>query len=206
MTLRLLLVRHAQTPWNVERRFQGWRDTPLSEAGLRQAAAVGRALAETPIHAIYASPLERARATAEAIGAARGLPVHLHEAFKEVGYGEWEGLTGDEVRARAPEAFQAWLAAPQSIVPPGGEPLVEVQRRVLAGLADLRARHDGQTVCVVAHAITGRILILEVLGLPLERLWSVHLAATGISELEFRDDWSALHRMNTLVHLDGLPA
>jgi broad specificity phosphatase PhoE len=70
----------------------------------------------------------------------------------------------------------------------------------------VRADHDDQSVCLVAHGISARIVILEALGLPLERIWSIHLASTGISELEFRADWAALHRMNTLVHLDAVPA
>src|SRR6266849_596780 len=68
----------------------------------------------------------------------------------------------------------------------------------------LRAGHDDETVCVVTHGVPARILILEALGLGLDRIWSLHLAPTGISELEFRADWAALHRMNTLVHLDAV--
>src|SRR5262249_28810298 len=84
---------------------------------------------------------------------------------------------------------------------PGSETLPVVRDRVLAGLQMLRAAHTGQTVCLVSHGITARVLILEALGLGLDRLWSIALASTGISELEFRDDWTTLHRMNSLVHL-----
>jgi alpha-ribazole phosphatase len=82
-----------------------------------------------------------------------------------------------------------------------------VRDRALAGLAALRAAHQGQTICLVSHGITGRLLILEALGLGLDRLWSFQLSSTGISELEFRDDWTTLHRMNSLIHLaDGAAA
>ena len=84
---------------------------------------------------------------------------------------------------------------------PGVEPLVAVRARALAGLAALQQAHAGQTVCLVSHGVTCRVLILEALGLGLDRLWSLHLSSTGISELEFRDDWTTLHRMNSLVHL-----
>jgi broad specificity phosphatase PhoE len=83
------------------------------------------------------------------------------------------------------------------------EPLPAVRARARAGLAALREAHAGQTVCVVSHGITCRVLILEALGLGLDRLWSIQLSSTGISELEFRDDWTTLHRMNSLVHLTG---
>ena len=86
------------------------------------------------------------------------------------------------------------------------EPSDQVRERVLGGLQRLRAGHQNEAVCLVAHGIPVRILILEALGLGLDRIWSLHSAPTGISELEFRDDWTALHRMNTLVHLDTVLA
>src|SRR6266511_3262920 len=115
MSLRIFLLRHAETAWNRERRHQGRIDVALSETGRIQAEAAAREL---------------------------------------------------------------------------------------KGLMRLRVAHDDETVCLVTHGIPVRILILEALGLGLDRIWSMHAAPTGISELEFRDDWTALHRMNTLVHLD----
>ena len=207
MALRLFLIRHAQTVWNRDRRYQGWQDSPLSEIGRSQAEAVGRALATEPLKAVYASTLGRARDTAEAIAAHHGLPVRAEDAFREMAFGEWEGLAFDDCKAKDPDRYRLWADEPHRFCPPGGgETLDDVRRRVLAGLERLRAEHDDQSVCLVAHGISARIIILEALGLPLERIWSIHLASTGISELEFRADWTALHRMNTLVHLDAVPA
>ena len=206
MSLRLLLLRHGETVWNRERRYQGWTDTPLSAEGLLQAEAAARELKEYAITAVYASPLQRARDTAAAIAAPHGLEVETDPAFKELGFGQWEGLTLDEARAGFPAVYDGWAKTPHLLSPPGGESLAQARERVLAGLERLRAGHPDEIVCLVAHGIPVRILILEVLGLPLERIWSLHSAPTGISELEFRDDWTALHRMNTLVHLDAVPA
>ena len=206
MSLRLLLLRHGETAWNRERRYQGWTDTPLSAIGLTQAEAAARELKEHAIAAVYSSPLQRARDTAAAIAAPHGLEVETDPAFKELGFGEWEGLTLDEARARDRALYERWATTPHLASPPGGETLAEARERVLAGLARLRAGHRDDVVCLVAHGIPVRILILEVLGLGLDRIWSLHSAPTGISELEFRDDWTALHRMNTLVHLDAAPA
>ena len=206
MALRLLLLRHAETDWNRQRRYQGWTDTDLSETGRAQAEAAARLLARHAIGAVWSSPLRRARDTASTIAAAHGLPVKESPAFMEMRFGDWEGLTAGEVEARFPEEYRAWLDTPHLVARAGGERLEEVRDRVLAGLAELRLAHDEQTVCLVAHGVSARILILEALGLGLDRLWSLQVSSTGISELEFRPDWTALHRMNTLAHLDSIPA
>ena len=199
--MRILLLRHAETQGNRARRFQGGRDSPLSAAGREHAAAAARLLAASPLAAVWTSPLGRARETAAIIAAPHGLPVREAEAFKEMGLGVWEGLTREEVRARFPESLEAWAETPHEAAWPGVEPLVAVRARALAGLAALQQAHAGQTVCLVSHGVTCRVLILEALGLGLDRLWSLQLSSTGISELEFRDDWTTLHRMNSLVHL-----
>ena len=113
-------------------------------------------------------------------------------------------LARDEVATRFPGALRTWAEAPHEAAWPGAETLATVRARALAGLEALRQAHQGETICLVSHGITCRVLILEALGLGLDRLWSLQLASTGISELEFRDDWTTLHRMNSLVHLtDG---
>jgi broad specificity phosphatase PhoE len=205
--MRILLLRHAETEWNRERRFQGWRDVPLSATGREQAESAARLLAAARIDAVWSSPLARARDTAAIIAAPHRLAVQESEAFREMGFGDWEGLTRDEVRERFPDAHRAWAETPHEAAWPGAETLAAVRARALAGLEALRAAHTGQTICLVSHGITGRILILEALGLGPDRLWSFHLSSTGISELEFRDDWTTLHRMNSLIHLaDGAVA
>jgi broad specificity phosphatase PhoE len=206
MSLRVLLLRHAETDWNRERRYQGWTDTGLSETGRAQAEAAARLLAEQPLKAIWASPLRRAHDTALAIAAPLGLPVQCSDAFREMRFGRWEGLTASEVQGRFPDEYRAWHETPHLASWPGAETLADVRRRALGGLDELRAVHRGETVGLVAHGVTCRVLILEALGLGLDRLWSIQVSPTGISELEFRDDWTALHRMNTLVHLERAAA
>ena len=206
--MRMLLLRHAETDWNRERRFQGGRDVPLSATGRQQAESAARLLAATRLDAFRNQHAVRnARDTAAIIAAPHGLAVQEAAAFREMGFGEWEGLTRDEVRERFADANRAWVETPHEATWSGAETLAAVRTRALAGLAALRAAHQGQTICLVTHGITGRLLILEALGLGPDRLWSFHLSSTGISELEFRDDWTTLHRMNSLIHLaDGAAA
>lgn len=206
MSLRLFVVRHGETTWSREHRFAGWRDIPLSPAGLAQCEAVARALAGVGPAAVCASPLERTRTSAEVIARPHRLEVRLDADFREMGFGDWEGLSREEVAARFPDAWEIWRTAPERFVRPGGESLGTVAERVARGLAGLRAAHGERTVILVTHAVVARLLVLSALGLGPERLWTVDAAPAGISELEYRDDWVTLHRMNTLAHLDGGPA
>jgi len=208
MSLRLFVVRHAESEYTAERRFTGWRDVPLSAGGRRQCAALAAALGGCGAGAVYASPLERARATAEVVAAACGTTVRTDPAFREMGFGDWEGATAAEIAARHPEDFALWRSAPERFHRPGGERLADVAARVLRGRDALRAAHPEGVVVLVTHAVVARLLVLEALGLGPERLWSVDASPAGISELEYRDDWVTVHRMNTLAHLamDGAPA
>jgi len=201
---RLLLIRHGETGSSRERRYAGSRDVPLTELGRRQCEAVAQALAPSAIAAVYASPLERARVSAEIVARPHGLPVRLEPAFREMGFGAWEGLTGDEAVARFPEAVAAWRTTPHLATPPGGEPLAEVATRVAAARDELLDAHKGETVVLVAHAIVIRLVVLAALGLGPDRIRSVDASPAGITEIEYRDGWATVHRMNTVAHLDGV--
>jgi probable phosphoglycerate mutase len=205
MELRLLAIRHGETAWSRERRFAGSTDIRLSDAGRRQCAALAQALGAQPIAALYASPLTRARESAEPIATARGLDVTLQSAFREMGFGDWEGLTRDEVERRFPEDYAVWRSTPERFARPGGETLAAVAGRVAQGIAGLRAAHASGTVVLVSHAVVTRLIVLSALGLGPERLWSVEASPAGISEIEYRDDgWVTVHRVNTLAHLDPM--
>lgn len=202
MSLRLFVVRHGATEWSAARRFAGSRDIPLSEDGRRQCEAAARALAESQAAAVWASPLERARVSAEILAKPHRLEVRLDEAFREMSFGQWEGLTRPEVAAHFPREWEVWRTSPARLSAPGAEALTAVADRVAAGLDALRDEHDGQTVILVSHAIVIRLLVLSALGLGPDRLWTVEAAPGGISELEYQQDWVTVHRMNTLAHLD----
>ena len=202
--LRLFAIRHGETAWSHARRFTGARDVPLTEWGRRQSEALATALAKAPVAAVYTSPLERARACAEAIAKPHRLGVHVEPAFREMAFGAWEGLTREDVAALAPDAMTAWRQAPDRVVPPGGEGLGAVAARVAEATARLLAAHPGDTVVLVSHAIVTRLIVLGALGLGPERLWSVDASPAGLYEIEFQDGWVTVHRMNTLAHLDAL--
>ena len=200
--LRLFVVRHGETEWVRKRRFAGSRDIALTEVGRTQCEAVARALAGATVSAVYASPLERARASAEVIAKPHGLPVRIEPAFSEMTFGSWEGLTRDEARARDPEAWAQWRSAPHLVKLTGGETIPEVAARVAAGVEALQQAHNGQTVVLVSHGVVARVIVLGALGLGLDRLWTLDAAPAGITELEYEPGWATVHRMNTVAHLE----
>ena len=201
--LRLFVVRHGETAWSRERRFAGSRDVALEPEGLRQCEAVARALAPQAVVAVYASPLERARASAEVIAKPHRLPVEIDPAFGEMAFGEWEGLTREEVAARFPAAYEEWRHAPHLVRIAGGETLSQVAERARGAVQALAATHTGETIVLVTHAIVTRLIVLDALGLGPERLWTVDATPAGITEIEYEPGWATVHRMNTLAHLEA---
>ncbi len=186
--MRIVLVRHGETPWNAEGRYQGRRDIPLSPIGEAQARALGRRLADAAIDRAVASPLIRARHTAElALGPDRSGSLELDPGFAEIGHGDWEGLLASEIHQRDPARLAAWRSDPVSVqMPgPGGESLAEVMARAWPAFeracAGLTA---SQTLLVVAHDAVNRLLLCRVLGLSLARLWSFRQAPTTLNLLE----------------------
>src|SRR5438874_2399468 len=128
------LVRHGETEWNVERRFQGQLDVELSKTGLRQAVAVSRWLASQPVKfsAIYSSDLKRASRTALIIGAKLDLMPRLDPALREINAGDWQGLVASEIEALFPGKLDEWHEKVDSLTLPVGESIAAVQERVLA--------------------------------------------------------------------------
>ena len=202
--LRLLAVRHGATEWSQARRFAGSRDIPLTAQGRLQAEAAAQALADTSAAAIYTSPLERARTSADVIAKPHRREPVIEPGFREMAFGTWEGLTRDELLTRFPAEAAVWASTPHLLTPPEGEPLTAVDARVRAALTALVDQHQGETIILVSHAIVTRLIVLAALGLGPERLWSVDASPAGITEIEYQDSWATVHRMNTLAHLDGL--
>jgi broad specificity phosphatase PhoE len=159
----IYLARHGETAFNAEHRFQGQLDVPLNAAGRAQAAELAeRVAAELPgLAALVASPLARARETAEVVGRRIGLQPRFDDRLKELDVGDWSGRLYAEVRAEDPDGFAGWLGAGWSFRAPGGESLTEQRDRVVAGLQDVRAAgalpalvvcHGGVMRAAIAHA------------------------------------------------------
>jgi broad specificity phosphatase PhoE len=198
---RLLLARHGQSVSNAVRRFQGVQDVPLSELGRRQAEALASALRGRRIAAVYSSPLQRAQHTAELAAAALQAPLRSVDDLRELSLGEWEGCTVEEVQARPGNPYACWVRDPVGSLPPGGEPLADVQGRVVQALAAIeRAHPNGDDVLVVCHGGVISAYLAHCLGLPLSSIWRLTLSNCSITELAP----PRLLSMNVTTHLAGV--
>jgi broad specificity phosphatase PhoE len=146
---KLLLVRHGETDWNLNERFQGHADPSLNETGRAQAGELAAAFASRSLAAAYSSPLRRAFETAEIVAGPHGLrPVPI-EGLREVDVGSWQGLTRAEVEQAFPEQYRRWLAFGQGWE--DGETYDEMGRRVVATLLELARAHEGESLLAVTH-------------------------------------------------------
>jgi len=202
--MRILLVRHGETTWNTEGRHQGQTcDVPLSEAGLAQGQALAIRLQGQPVHRAVASPLLRARQTAEIALGERKEILRLDDKFMEISHGEWEGRLASEIRASHPEAQKAWRESPHTARLPGGESFQEVQDRAWEAFTHAtEGLREEETLLLVSHDGVNRALTCRILGLPLARVWSFRQAPTCLNLFEGPNlDQLALLRLNDASHL-----
>lgn len=187
----ILLIRHGETAWNAIKRMQGHLDIPLNAEGERQAAALGRALLDEPLDAIISSDLQRARQTAQAIAAPRGMVVQLERGLRERCYGAFEGMLYAEIEQRYPEAHAAWQARDVDVrFPPGvhvAETTREFSQRVISTITRLVSDGKYRKVALVAH------------GGVLE---CAHRAARGLS-LNHKRDFDILNASVNRFYWDG---
>ncbi len=195
-TCRVHLVRHGQTAMNVENRFRGRRDVPLSAIGRAEAWEAARRLAGSGLSVVYTSPLGRAREVADAIAAASTVEsVRVHEGLVNLEYGRWEGLTREECAEADPEDWLLYAGDPERATCPGGESLAAAADRVVGALREIGAAHRGETVAAVSHGVMLRLAVLRVAG-PSDADWQFDLP-TG-SAIAFDVDGEAITLVSDL--------
>ncbi len=201
MTTRLMLIRHGQTAWNAEHRWQGHADVPLSEAGMAQAHALAGRLRDSSVDALYSSDLKRAAQTAIVLGDAWGLTPHLEPAWRERDVGVFSGLTHSEILERFPHAWEEMRSG--RLNPPDGEEAMAFHRRVTAAYEQVLANHADQTVAIVSHGGAIATLVAHVLGLkPGDKRAFTLRGNTGLTIVEAGDDGPLLTSLNDTCHLD----
>lgn len=184
--MRVLLLRHGATDWNLAGRCQGASDIELNAAGVAQAQAAAAALAAEKIDAIYSSRLSRALETARALARVHNLPVTVEENLRELDHGELEGLTFAEIQSARPDFLREWRERPASADIPGGEKLSAVGARAWAALDAIAARHrPEETLAVVSHNFPILAVICRITATPLDRYRLYHVAPGGMVRLDY---------------------
>jgi broad specificity phosphatase PhoE len=169
--VRILLARHGETVYNVEGRWQGQSDSPLTERGWAQARELARALAEEQVSAVYSSDLGRAADTASAVATHHGLEVIADQRLREIHVGRWTGLDRQQIEAEWPGVLHGWATSPSTTQLPSGESIHAAQSRVLGFFADRMPEHVGQTVVVISHGAVTQAILVNAMGRTVDDLW-----------------------------------
>ncbi len=208
---RILLLRHGETDWNRQSRFQGQIDVPLNATGRQQAQQAAAFLRQTPMKRAYSSPMARPRETAELV-----LEHHAHvplipdQGLLEIGHGLWEGKLEEEIQARWPQLLATWKAAPHQVVMPGpgGETIQQVSQRAVAAMERIaQDLVDGDTALVVAHDAVNKVILCHLLGLSPAHIWSVKQGNGGVSVIDYPEGGSGaaiVYSLNLTGHLGGV--
>jgi probable phosphoglycerate mutase len=204
---KIILIRHGHVEGIEPARFRGRRDVALTRLGEAQAEAVARHVAaHWKPDAIYASPLLRCVATAERIARACGLRAETLDPLTDIDYGACEFGSHDEVRDSNPALFAAWLANPHLVRFPGGESLPDVAARAADALRLMLARGAGDCLVAVAHDSVNRVLLLQLLDMPLSHYWRLQQSPCCINEIDVTDGRVLVRSINERQHLDGIAA
>jgi broad specificity phosphatase PhoE len=167
------LVRHGQTDWNLEGRYQGQSDIPLNEVGRAQAYTLARQLKEQSFTAVYSSDLKRAIETGVIIAKALGMSVTIDSRLREINQGEWEGQLVEVIKARYVELWQQRSVDPAGVRPPGGETVGEVAHRVYKALDDIAHLHPNGNVLITSHGLALATIICKDKKIPIGQAYDV---------------------------------
>lgn len=203
--MRLIIVRHGESEWNRIGRYQGQADTALSPLGLQQADALASRLRNEPIDAIFSSPLQRARRTAEAIARHHPeVPFFDEPALLEIHHGEWQGLYSDEISSRFADGLHEWRHHPTRAQMPGGESFSNILKRVLDFKERLMPQYEDRTILVSTHDVVVKILVADALGMNMDRINRIWITNASISVVEYTDELPYLLSLSEACHLGQL--
>ena len=198
---KIYLIRHGQTLWNQDMRFQGFSDIELSEEGVKQAEALSERLKTFEIAAVYASDLKRAEHTAKALASPHGLSVKTDARLREVNCGEWEGLTGVEIEEKYPGQLKQFFSEPATFAPPGGESLFAVGERCILAFNELAEKHREENIAIVAHGGVIRSILANILVMDKDALWHLRQDNTCLNVIGIYEGRQIVELLNDINHL-----
>jgi broad specificity phosphatase PhoE len=199
----ILLVRHGHVEGIKPERFRGRADLALTETGRRQAGLLARRIAsQWAPGSIYTSPLRRCLATGAAVAEACGVPSEPLSGLNDLDYGAWQSRTHDDTRAKDPDFFETWFTTPHLIRFPEGESLQDVATRTASVLRFVLSRNAAETLVLVGHDSVNRVMLTQILDMPLSAYWRFTQSPCCINEIEVTGSSFHLRRMNDTAHLD----
>jgi phosphoserine phosphatase len=182
--LRLILIRHGETEWNIEGRYQGQADPPLNAKGWRQARSLAKKLNGVGLEMLISSPLKRAAQTAQILAEKLELPVIFDNRLMEIHQGDWQTRLRSDIEKHYPDLFHRWESEPWQVTPPNGENLVQVQSRVYEFLDNLAGRYSDACIGIVTHRIPIALIKMRYQGLQTNIVRTLHLPNTFYEEIE----------------------
>jgi probable phosphoglycerate mutase len=200
---RLIVVRHGQTIWNTEGKFQGHLDSQLTPDGISQARGLARRLQKQRFGALYSSDLGRATETARIIAAATGHGVVLDARLRERNLGVFQGLRGEEIEATYPEAHELHRQRDPDYVVPAGESLSQQVERNVACFEELAHKHSGDSIVIVTHGGVLSGLFRHVLSIPLAAPRRFDFPNSGLNVFTYRKGTWTLSTWGDVSHLEN---
>ena len=201
MSTTLILIRHGETPYNRDRRYQGHRNTPLTRKGKRQAKEIAFRLKNESLNAIYSSDLKRTKCTAEVINHYHSLKINILPQLREIDFGDWEGKTHDEIQREWRGLLDEWERKPSQIKIPRGESIKDLVERIRSTIKKIVSNHPDQRVAIITHGGPIRIILMDALGLGLDDWWKTITSNGGISIIEYQSNKAKVLLQNDTSHL-----
>ncbi|OCL26147.1 alpha-ribazole phosphatase [Orenia metallireducens] len=203
MGTKIILVRHGETEWNRQLRFQGSQDISLNDKGIEQAEKLAQRLSYEEIDVVYASDLGRAYQTAKAVAKEHNLEVHKLSELQEINFGQWEGLTYNQIQEEYQAEWVMWEENPALNGAPEGESLKDVQERSVKGLEEILSGHSGNTILIVSHGGVIKVLISTLFGIPLAKAWQLMQSNTAVNIINYYEENKVtLELFNCIRHLE----
>lgn len=198
---KIIFVRHGQTEWNVLGRYQGQTDVALSPLGIEQAEKLAAHFPVDKIEAVYSSDLARAMKTASCVADRFGQTVEPRPELRELNFGDWEGLTYDEIVAKWPDALENFFQHPDVLEIPHGESFPKLRERALACVEEIVSRHPDQTVAVFAHGAILRTILTAALHMDLQYVWTIRQFNTAVNIVTYTEHGTTVELINGTGHL-----
>lgn len=166
----IFLVRHGQTLWNLEHRWQGNQNSNLTDLGIKQANITKSTLSKQPLHKAYVSPLQRAQDTMQIILKERNIDIEINNDLREINLGPWEGKKQENTAISHPNEFKAFWETPEIFSLQGAETFKELQARVIEAINNIFFQNEGQNIVIVSHWISIKVALAFYMKKPLSFL------------------------------------